>query len=69
MKILNTVIFTRPAPFYGKGCRSEETRRYIRPYKLTFRGARRMIKMGDGDHDPLPDADVCRIEYAIFASS
>ena len=55
MKIANCITYTIPAPAYGKNCRTEHHARFVRPYKLTHRGAERLIKkrlIEDGELQP-----------------
>ena len=68
MKIYNSVTYTIPMPAYGKNCRTEQTARFVRPYKLTRTGAERIIKkklIEDGELGPRDkwDGRVLRIEY------
>jgi hypothetical protein len=44
MKIYNSIRYTIPSTEHGKGMRSEYITSMIRPYKLTERGAERILR-------------------------
>jgi hypothetical protein len=60
MKILNTVHYE----VYSEQHRAfwQLQRQFIRPRKLTYAGAQRMIRSGADDNTPSPTACVTRIE-------
>lgn len=60
MKILNTVTYTIYSDAHQAHveCRSS----FIRPRKLTYAGAQRMIRSGADGETSSPTACVCRIE-------
>jgi hypothetical protein len=64
VKILNTVIYTIWSESHQAHveCRSS----FIRPRKLTYAGAQRMIRSGADDKVPSPTANVTRIETACM---
>lgn len=64
MKILNTVTYTVYSASHN--AHVECRRSFIRPRKLTYAGAQRMIRNGAGEQTPSPTASVTRIETAVM---
>ena len=64
MKILNTVIYTTWSESHQ--AHVECQRSFIRPRKLTYSGAQRMIRSGADYNHPSPTACVTRIETACM---
>ena len=64
MKILNTVHYE---VYSEQHCASWQLQRqFIRPRRLTYSGAQRMIRSGADDNPPSPAACVTRIETACM---
>jgi len=64
MNILNTVTYTIYSE--AQNAHIECRRSFIRPRKLTYAGAQRMIRSGADYQIPSPTANVTRIETACM---